>query len=293
MKCCSEKIADNRKKPKAESAFTLVEVLTALAILALISSSVLVVINRCMASAANSTQKMQAFEVARENMEKLLCSDSVTEIVEYGSSDKYPDIQWQSTVESFYESITERMWIRAICSAQYIDTEGQLQTVELTHWITDISKEQMLKMLQDRLNQLTEVQAIESIEEAAGYAGVDVETIEQWLNNGMRLVEGVEFDAFFIKSELDLYKRTGGNPSDEDRVAQAMKSKEEDKKVEDGPDDEEPEPPTDEEDAAEPQKPETERESEDVIWINGKPYSRQELEQMSFSELWQLFMGGG
>jgi len=286
MRCCSEKIAT---KP----AFSLVEVLAALAILALISSSVLVVINRCMASAANSTKKMQAFEVARENMEKLLCSDSVTETVEYGGSDKYPDIQWQSTVDSFYEPITERMWIRAVCSAQYTDTDGQPQTVELMHWLTDISKEQMLKILQDRLNRLTGVQVIDSIEEAAEYAGVDVGTIEQWLNNDMRLVEGGEFGGFLIKSELDLYKRTGGSPSEDDRAAQAMKSKEGDKKEEDGPDEGEAEPPTDEEDAAEPKEPETKKESEDVIWINGQPYSRQELEQMSFSELWQLFMGGG
>jgi len=143
MRCCSKKIAT---KP----AFSLVEVLTALAILALISSSVLVVINRCMASATNSTWKMQAFEVARENMEKLLCSDSVTETVEYGSSDKHPDIQWQSTVDSFYEPITERMWIRAICSAQYIDTEGQLQTVELTHWITDLTVEEAVRILEEK-----------------------------------------------------------------------------------------------------------------------------------------------
>ena len=143
MRCCSEKIAT---KP----AFSLVEVLTALAILALISSSVLVVINRCMASAANSTWKMQAFEVARENMEKLLCSNSVTETVEYGSSDKYADIQWQSTVEMFYEPITVRMWIRAVCSAQYTDTDGQPQTVELTHWITDLTVEEVVKIFEEK-----------------------------------------------------------------------------------------------------------------------------------------------
>ncbi len=143
MRCCSKKIA-------AGSAFSLVEVLAALAILALISSSVLVVINRCMTSAANSTWKMQAFEVARENMEKLLCSDSVTETVEYGSSDKYPDIQWQSTVDSFYEPITERMWIQAVCSAQYTDTDGQPQTVELTHWITDLTVEEAIKILEEK-----------------------------------------------------------------------------------------------------------------------------------------------
>ena len=84
-------------------AFSLVEAVTALIILALISSSVLVVINRCMASAADSALRMQAFEVARDNMETLLSKDSVNEMVEYGSSDKHPEIKWQTTVEMFYE----------------------------------------------------------------------------------------------------------------------------------------------------------------------------------------------
>ena len=81
-------------------AFSLIETVAALAILALISTSVLVVINRCIASAADSALRMQAFEVARENMEKLLVLDSVGEKVEYGSSETNPDIQWQTAVES-------------------------------------------------------------------------------------------------------------------------------------------------------------------------------------------------
>ena len=121
-----------------------------MAILALISSSVFVVINRCMASAADSAQRYQAFEVARDNMEILLSKDSVKEIVEYGQSDKYPQIQWQTTVETFYEPITGRMWIQAICSAEYTDTAGQVQTVELTHWLTDLTKEQLLQIIEEQ-----------------------------------------------------------------------------------------------------------------------------------------------
>ena len=41
--------------------FSLPEVVAALIILGLVSSSVLVVINRCMVSAANSALRMQAF----------------------------------------------------------------------------------------------------------------------------------------------------------------------------------------------------------------------------------------
>jgi prepilin-type N-terminal cleavage/methylation domain-containing protein len=129
------------------TAFTLVEVMTALVILAIISSSVLVVINRCMASAADSALRMQTFEVARDNMETLLSRDSVNEMVEYGSSDKHPEIQWKTVVETFYEPVTEQMWVRAICSAEYADTAGDVQTIELTHWLTGLTREQLIQMI--------------------------------------------------------------------------------------------------------------------------------------------------
>jgi prepilin-type N-terminal cleavage/methylation domain-containing protein len=132
------------------TAFTLVEVMTALVILAIISSSVLVVINRCMASAADSALRMQAFEVARDNMETLLSRDSVNEMVEYGSSDKHPEIQWETAVETFYEPVTEQIWVRAICSAEYADATGDVQTIELTHWLTGLTKEQIIQMIEEK-----------------------------------------------------------------------------------------------------------------------------------------------
>ena len=59
------------------NAFSLVEAATAVIILGLICSGVLVVIDRCMTSAADSALRMQAFDVARENMEKLLATEPV------------------------------------------------------------------------------------------------------------------------------------------------------------------------------------------------------------------------
>ncbi len=193
---------NNNKK-----AFTLVEAMMALSILAFVSSSVFVVISRCMDSTANSQMRMQAFEVARENMEMLLVSDSVEEKVEYGSSEMYPLIQWQTIIESFYEPITEQMWIQAVCSAQYLDTEGLEQTVDLTHWLTNLTKQQMDELKQD------EDQLLETIEEAAVYAGVDEQTINEWVNNGMLLSK----EDYYIKDWLDLYATTDGNPSDQAR----------------------------------------------------------------------------
>ena len=250
-----------------KKAFSLVEVLMAVAILALTCSSVLVVIERCVASAAESALRMRAFEVARENMEKLLASTSVKESIEYGQSEKYPDIGWQTVVETFYEPITARMWIRGVCSAQYFDSEEQEQTVELTHWLTDLTKEQLLQLEKRDEEELEELAAelIETLEDAADYAGVDVETIEQWLQNGLLTTE----DGSFIKDNLDLYMSTNGKPGEEEKNQQAKSLADLKNKRSQSPDG-----------------------SVDEAWKDeidpktGLTYG--ELDQMEFSEVWEL-----
>ena len=204
--------------------FSLVEAITALAILALVSSSVLVVINRCLGSVADSVLRMQALEVARDNMETLLASVSVKETVEFGESDKYPDVKWQTVVETFYEPITSRMWIRGICSAEYKDSVGEPQTIELTHWLTDLTKEQLLQVAKEKEKEQARLadQIIGTIEEAAEYAGVDVETVEEWVENGMLKME----DGSFVKDNLDIYNENKGTPSTEVK-SQQVKSEEE------------------------------------------------------------------
>ncbi len=236
------------------------EMVTSLIILGLICSSVLVVINRCIASAADSTLRMQAFEVARENMEKLLASDSVSRDVKFGTSDKYPEIKWQNTIETFYEPITVRMWIKGTCSAEYTDTEGELQKVELTHWLTDVTKQQMLEILKEQQTEQEQLAflVIGTVEEAAEYAGVDVETIEQWVDNGMLTTE----DGSFVKDNLDIYKDSGGNPTPEAK-SQQVESVDE---LEEMTEQETAESKTDEE-----SKPEI-------------PFTREELKEKGFSE---------
>lgn len=130
--------------------FSLVEAVAALIILGLVCSSVLVVINRCLAGAADSELRMRAFEVARENMEELLASESVGEASEYGESEKYPEIEWYTTVETFYEPLTSRIWIQGMCSAQYTDTAGDEQKIEMTHWLTEVSKAQLIRMIKEK-----------------------------------------------------------------------------------------------------------------------------------------------
>jgi prepilin-type N-terminal cleavage/methylation domain-containing protein len=251
-----------------KKAFSLVEVMVALAILALISSSVLVVIDRCIASAAASALRMKAFEVARENMERLLASASVKESVEYGISENYPEIGWQTVVETFYEPLTARMWIRGVCSAQYNDPNGQEQTVELTNWLTDLTKEQLLqieKRDEDELGDLA-AELIETLEDAAEYAGVDVETIEQWLQNGLLTTE----DGSFIKANLNLYMDSNGNPDPEEKNQQAKSIadlKNKNKSAEGAPADQQ-------------------AWQDEIDPKTGLTYG--ELDQMDFSEIWEL-----
>jgi len=196
--------------------FTLAEVAAAIVIMAFICSGVLVAINRSMESAADVTLQMQAFEIARENMEQLISTDSVMEKTDFGYSEEHPYIRWQTTVEAFFEPITNRLWIQAVCAAEYTDSKGEQKKVELTHWLTDLSIKQILELLEERGKQQEYLelinQLIETLQEAAEYAGVDEETVEQWADNGMPVTE----DGYFIKTYIDLYKRTGGNPSVEE-----------------------------------------------------------------------------
>jgi hypothetical protein len=159
---------------------------------------------------------MHAFEVARENMETLLSKDSVKETFDSGTSDKYPEIEWETVVETFYEPITSSMWLRGVCTAQYIDASGKEQAVELIHWLTGLTKEQLLQIMNQQDEELLAAQLLETIEEAAEYANVDSQTIEQWIENGMLTTE----DGFFIKINLDIYMQTDGNPSPEDKNRQ-------------------------------------------------------------------------
>jgi type II secretory pathway pseudopilin PulG len=222
MKCPSENMRHGHpgrdfmgRKPMLRRAFTLVESMAAIALLAFICAGTWLVLEHCTASAADLTQRMRAFEIARDNMEKLLGADSVQETTEYGTSEKFPDIRWQTTIESFYEPITSNMWVRGVCSAEYIDSSGTPQTVELVNWITGLSSEQT-KQLTDRLEKQKKLLAkhlLETEELAAEFAGVNTQTIQQWVKNGMPMTD----DGQYLKPWLDLYLQTDGKPTEQDK----------------------------------------------------------------------------
>lgn len=137
-----------------KAGFTLIEVAASVVILGIIVSSLLVVFNRYIDMATNQDLKMQAFELARENMERLLSLDQVTELTDYGVSEKNPEIQWETTIETFYEPLTSRMWVRAICSADYLDNEGEEHKIELYDWLTDVSKKQLIQIMEQKQRQM-------------------------------------------------------------------------------------------------------------------------------------------
>jgi type II secretory pathway pseudopilin PulG len=145
MKCCSDNNFVWSRRFCA--AFSLPETAAALIILAIVCTGIVIVFDNSIISAANSALRMQAFEVAQKNMERLLASSSVKESVEYGFSEEYPAIEWQSIVETFFEPTTSRLWAKAVCSADYIDSDGRQQKVELTNWITDLTQQQVLELI--------------------------------------------------------------------------------------------------------------------------------------------------
>lgn len=130
-------------------AFTLIEAAAATTVLGIICAMTFIMITRCTAAVAQNSQRMQAFEIARENMEKLLTTTSVTEKVDYGVSEKNPNIEWDTTIEPF-TAPAGGMWIRAISSASYHDVNDQPQKVELTCWLTSVPKDIALKIMQDK-----------------------------------------------------------------------------------------------------------------------------------------------
>lgn len=203
--------------PGINRGFTLLEVLAALAILALTSSSVLLVIDRCVTSASDSTLRMEAFELVRENLEKILLLDAVEENADYGISDKYPGISWQTVIEGFSEPLSSQMWVRAVCSADYLDSKGEKQKVELVHWLTQLTDQQAGQLVdQQDLEKLEMEQVMKTEDEAAEYAKIDTDTLRQWVADG--LVKTPE-DAF-LRCNLDVFIRSKGSPTPEEKAQQ-------------------------------------------------------------------------
>lgn len=82
-------------------------------------------------------------------MESLLGEASFTEMVEFGALEDNPDIEWELTVETFNEPISNEMWMRAVSTASYTAPSGDREYIELTHWLTDLTAAQ-IKQIEDQ-----------------------------------------------------------------------------------------------------------------------------------------------
>ncbi len=183
-------------KPTIRNGFTLLEVVTALLILGTICATALMAMNQAIATAIDLRKRTQAFEVARENMENLLSLTTVSETSDFGTDPLHPDIEWETTVESFDEPVTGKMWIQAVCTASYVDSSGESRTVTLTHWLTGLSDKQIQQILDQRkreseyLDLLNEndqtVQEQEAIRRFLRDKGGDLKTYTTILNEQAR-----------------------------------------------------------------------------------------------------------
>ncbi|MBC8377686.1 MAG: prepilin-type N-terminal cleavage/methylation domain-containing protein [Planctomycetes bacterium] len=173
-------------------AFTLVEVVAAVALLAILLSSVLVVMNNFVDAVIDMRLRQQAFDLARTNMETLLSESRLSDMAESGISETNPDIRWETVVEPFYEPINDSMWVRAVCSAVFIDSKNQDQTIELEHWVTNLTAAQVKQILEQQqieaeyldllqADEYTDIQqaTIAYLEQADLDAGAYIELIEQ------------------------------------------------------------------------------------------------------------------
>jgi prepilin-type N-terminal cleavage/methylation domain-containing protein len=140
--------------------FTLVEMSVAIVILGMIIATVFTVINRAIETVSEWQTKMEAFEIARDNMEKLLAQKSLSDKLEYGTSETNPDITWETTVESFYEPVSNQMWMRAVCVSEFKDSSGEDQKIELTHWLTSLTKKQIMQIMEQQQREQTYAETV-------------------------------------------------------------------------------------------------------------------------------------
>ena len=178
---------NNRLKRRfCRTAFTMVEVAAALVLLSMILSSVLVLMNRYVDSVIDLQLRKEAFELARGNMEQLLAESKLSDMTEFGDSEVNSDIEWQTLVEPFYEPITNRMWIRAVCSAGFTDRKGEYESIELEHWITNLTAAQVKQII---AQQQVEAEYLDLL--AGGEDSVIQETTEAYLKQ-----EGLDHEAY-------------------------------------------------------------------------------------------------
>lgn len=140
----------NGLKNRPSSGFTLVEVAVTIVVVGLIVGSSMTILDRLIGAMGDMRLRSEAFEIARQNMETLLSETKAADLSEYGTSEICPEVQWQTAIEPFYEPISKKMWIRAVCSAGFNDSKGQYQSIDLEHWLTNLSADVVRQIIQQQ-----------------------------------------------------------------------------------------------------------------------------------------------
>ena len=149
------------------SAFTIAEVMASLVVLGMITISSFKVITRCQDSSIDMRMKGLAFQVAGENLDKILSDQPIIEFESSGESELYPEISWEAKVDTKDEPLTRKVWVRAVSKAMYLDSDNEEQQVELVYYITDLSAAQSKKhkefmdkfaLLQNEFEDLSDIQ---------------------------------------------------------------------------------------------------------------------------------------
>ncbi|MBL7215015.1 MAG: hypothetical protein ISS71_04995 [Phycisphaerae bacterium] len=207
---------------KRLNAFTFVEVVAAVALLAIMFSSVLVLMNRFVGAVIDMRLRQTAFELARSNMESLLSESKLPDIYEYGESETNPNIRWQTVVEPFYTPYKNRMWIRAVCSASFTDSKGEEENVELEHWITNLTAAQIKQIL---AQQEVEAEYMALLNEGQ-YSDMQLATIAYLEQEGLDVDAYEEFLEQQQRKKLE-YLDKKGMDGYEDYVEQLQKEEDE------------------------------------------------------------------
>lgn len=136
---------------KIAPAFTIVEVLAAMIIVGMIAGSVMVVINNCIESIDEMCVRQEAFELAKENIEKVLLSSKVKESIESGTSDINPEVECEVKIRA-EDSKTEDggMWVQATITSTFKDENNKPQTIEFNTWLTKLTEAEEKQLLRER-----------------------------------------------------------------------------------------------------------------------------------------------
>ncbi len=119
-------------------------------IVSFICGTVAIVIGESLDSIADQRSKQQAVRVAHQNMETILAQEEIEEFSETGMSELYPDIEWTKGVEVVEFSGTGKLWMKAVSSANFYDSDNEIEEITFENWLAPLTRKQERLVQEDR-----------------------------------------------------------------------------------------------------------------------------------------------